>query len=241
MSNKNIVIIGASSGIGRELAKIFSEHGFTVGITARRLELLSQTAKELPGASFVKRMDISNTNEAINILEQLIEEMGGVQTIVINAGIGFVNPDLEWEKEKSTIDVNVTGFTAMATTAMNYFTKQGFGHLVGISSISAIRGSSHAPAYSASKAFISHYLEAMRFKVFKMNIPVTVTDIQPGFVDTAMAKGDKLFWVAPARTAALQIFNCIQKNKTHAYITKRWRLIAWLLKLIPARLLAKYY
>ena len=241
MSNKNIIIIGASSGIGKELAKVFGEKGYTVGITARRLELLSQTAQELPGASFVKRMDVSTTDEAINILEQLIEEMGGINIIVINAGIGFVNPELEWGKEKSTIDVNVAGFTAMATTAMNHLIKQGFGHLVGISSISAIRGSSHAPAYSATKAFMSHYLEAMRFKVLKMKIPVTVTDIQPGFVDTAMAKGDKLFWVAPARTAALQIYEAIEKKKTHAYITKRWRLIAWLLKLTPTRFLAKYY
>jgi short-subunit dehydrogenase len=241
MNNKKVIIIGASSGIGKELAKIFSEKDFTVGITARRVELLSQLAKELPGQSFIKRMDVSNTNEAIKILEQLIDEMHGADIIVINAGAGFINPELEWEKEKSTIDVNVTGFTAMATAAMKYFIKRGNGHLVGISSISAIRGSSHAPAYSASKAFMSHYLEAMRLKVLKMKIPVTVTDIQPGFVDTAMAKGDKLFWVAPARTAALQIYEAIQKKKSHAYITKRWRLIAWLLKLTPTRRLAKYY
>ena len=191
MSDKNVIIIGASSGIGKELAKVFSENGFTVGLTARRIELLSQIAKELHGDSFVKYMDIADTGEAINILEQLIEEMGEIQTIVINAGIGFINPDLDWEKEKSTIDVNVAGFAAMANVAMKHFIKQGFGHLVGISSISAIRGSSHAPAYSASKAFMSHYLEAMRLKVLKMKIPVTITDIQPGFVDTAMAKGDK--------------------------------------------------
>jgi short-subunit dehydrogenase len=241
MSDKNVIIIGASSGIGKELAKVFSENGFTLGLTARRLELLSQIAKELPGSSFVKHMDVSNTNEAIKAIEQLIEEMGGVQTIVINAGIGFINPDLDWEKEKNTIDVNVAGFTAMATTAMKHFIKQGFGHLVGISSISAIRGSSHAPAYSASKAFMSHYLEGLRLITLKKKIPVTITDIQPGFVDTAMAKGDKLFWVATPRTAALQIFEAIEKKKTHAYITKRWRLIAWLLKLTPTRRLAKYY
>lgn len=241
MSDKNVIIIGASSGIGKELAKVFSENGFTVGLTARRIELLSQIAKELHGDSFVKYMDIADTGEAINILEQLIEEMGEIQKIVINAGTGFINPDLDWEKEKNTIDVNVAGFAAMANVAMKHFIKQGFGHLVGISSISAIRGSSHAPAYSASKAFMSHYLEAMRLKVLKMKIPVTITDIQPGFVDTAMAKGDKLFWVAPARTAALQIYKAIEKKKSHAYITKRWRLIAWLLKLTTTHRLAKYY
>jgi short-subunit dehydrogenase len=204
------------------------------------MELLSQTAKELPGESFVKYMDVADTDEAINILEQLIDEMGEVQTIVINAGIGFLNPDLDWEKEKKTIEVNVAGFTAMANVAMKYFIRQGFGHLVCISSISAIRGSSYAPAYSASKAYISHYLEAMRLKVLKMKVPVIVTDIQPGFVDTAMAKGNT-FWVAPVRKAAIQIFNAIKKKKSHVYVTKRWRLIAWLLKLAPTRRLAKYY
>jgi short-subunit dehydrogenase len=241
MVNKNVIIIGASSGIGKELAKIFSEHGFIIGMTARRLELLSQTAKELPGASCIKRMDAANTSEAINILEQLIKEMGGVQIIVINAGIGFINPDLDWKMEKDTIDVNVAGFTAMATAAMKYFIKRGYGHLVGISSVSAIRGSSYAPAYSASKAFVSHYLEALRSKALKMKLPITVTDIQPGFVDTAMAQGDNLFWVAPVRTAAMQIYEAIEKKKPHAYITKKWRLIAWLLKLTPFRILAKYY
>ena len=241
MDKKNVIIIGASSGIGRELAKIFSEKDFTVGITARRLELLSQIAKELPGESVIKHMDLADTDEAINTLEELTDEMGEVDIIVINAGTGFINPDLEWEKEKKTIDVNVAGFTAMAAAAMKYFIKQGSGHLVGISSISAIRGSSYAPAYTASKAFVSHYLESLRFKMAKMKIPVVITDIQPGFVDTAMAKGDKLFWVAPVRKAAMQIYNAIENKKSHAYITKRWRLIAWLLKFTPANLLAKYY
>ena len=88
---------------------------------------------------------------------------------------------------------------------------------------------------------MSHYLEGLRLKGLKMKIPVIITDIQPGFVDTAMAQGDKLFWVAPPGTAALQIYEAIEKKKSHAYITKRWRLIAWLLKLTPTRRLAKYY
>ncbi len=241
MDGKNVIIIGASSGIGEGLAKVFSERGFTIGMTARRVELLSQIAEELPGKSFIKRMDVANTGEAIKILEELIQEMSGVQIIIVNAGIGFINPDLDWEKEKSTVDVNVTGFTAMADAAMKYFFKQGIGHLVGISSISAIRGSSHAPAYSASKAYMSHYLEGLRLVAYKKKIPITVTDIQPGFVDTAMAKSDKLFWVASVKTAALQIYDAIEKKRTHAYVTKRWRLIAWLMKLTPARILAKYY
>lgn len=237
---KNIIIIGASSGIGRELARVFSDNDYIVGITARRLELLSGMKKELPGILAIKRMDVANPNEAINIFEELIKEMGGVDIVVINAGVGFINPDLVWEKEKSTIDVNVTGFAAMANVAMKYFVGQGSGHIVGISSIAAIRGDLYAPAYSASKAFVSNYLEALRLRVKKKKMPITVTDIQPGFVDTAMAQGDGLFWVAPPRKAAMQIFCVIKKKREHAYITKRWRIIAWLFKIMPERILAKF-
>jgi short-subunit dehydrogenase len=241
MNEKKIIIIGASSGIGEGLARIYSENGFTVGLTARRYELLEKISKELPGKSFIKKMDVAKAEEAIRILEELIAEMGGVDIVIINAGIGFLNPDLEWEKEKGTIDVNVAGFTAMATAAMKFFIRQGHGHLVGISSISAIRCSAIAPAYGASKAFMSNYLEGMRLKMLKAKLPVTITEIAPGYVNTAMAKGDKMFWVAPVETAAMQIYDAISKKKDHAYITRRWRLIAWLMKFTPTRILAKYY
>lgn len=238
---KNIIIIGASSGIGRELAKVFSQRGYTVGMAARRFELLEETAKELPGISFVKRMDAGRPDEAMAVLEGLIAEMGGTDIIVINAGIGFRNPDLEWEKEKNTIAVNVAGFTALAGLAMKYFLKRGQGHLAGVSSLTAVRGSSIAPAYSASKAFIAHYLDALRLKAYKMKLPICVTHIQPGFVDTAMGQGEDAFWSASATKAARQIADAIEKKKQHVYITKRWRLIAWLMKVLPQRLLARFY
>ncbi|HUT85639.1 MAG TPA: SDR family NAD(P)-dependent oxidoreductase [Elusimicrobiales bacterium] len=239
VSKKKVIIIGASSGIGKCLAKVFSEHGYAVGITARRLELLSEAAKECPSDVFIKQMDVSNPVEAMGILEEIIKEMGGVDTVVINAGVGFDNQDLIWEKENKTIGVNVIGFTAIANVAMKHFLKQKSGHLVGISSIAAIRGNPSAPAYNASKAFISNYLEAMRLKAIKSKIPITVTDIQPGFVGTAMAQGEGTFWVTSAKQAATQIFNAIRKKKKHAYVTRRWRIIAWLFRIMPDWILAK--
>ena len=129
--------------------------------------------------------------------------------------------------------MNVTGFAAMATLAMEHFVRRGSGHLVGISSIAAIRGHGHAPAYGASKAFVSSYLRALRHKCAKQRLPVTVTEIQPGFVATAMAKGDGLFWVAPVDTATQQIMSAIESRKAHAFVTRRWRLIAVVLRLLP--------
>lgn len=230
---KRAIIIGASSGIGRELAKVFSQDGYVVGLTGRRVDLLISLQQELSTPSFVKRMDVSQLSEAMRRLEELIREMDNVDLIVISAGVGFINSELEWEKEKATIDVNITGFAALANVAVKHFIGQSFGHLVGISSIAALRGSGSAPAYNASKAFASNYMEGMRQKVSKLKLPIVITDIQPGLVDTAMAQGEGLFWVAPPEKAARQIFDVIKSRRKHGYVTKRWRMIAWLLKIVP--------
>ncbi|HAW50478.1 TPA: oxidoreductase [bacterium] len=230
---KKAIVIGATSGIGKELAKMFSQNDYVVGIVGRRSELFPELQKEIPTEVFFKRIDVTKTSEAMNLLGELIKEMGGVDVIVISSGVGFINPDLNWEQEKETIDVNISGFTAMANVAFKHFCIQGSGQIVGISSIAAIRGGGDSPAYNASKAFVSNYLEGLRQKASKLKIPIVVTDIQPGLVNTVMAKGEGLFWVAPPEKAAKQIFRVIENKKRHAYITKRWRIIAWLLKIMP--------
>jgi short-subunit dehydrogenase len=239
MNARRAIVVGASSGIGREIAKVLSENGYVVGLAARRVELLQALQKELPAASFVKALDVARTDEAMAALGGLIEEMGGVELIVLNSGIGRDNPRLEWGPEKATIEVNVLGFTATATAAMQHFMKRGSGHLVGISSVAAIRGRGEVPAYGASKAFISSYLDALRNRVMRDRIPITITDIKPGFVDTDMVRGRPVFWCAPARKAAEQIYNAIRKQRKHAYITRRWRLIAWVMRIIPDALWAR--
>jgi short-subunit dehydrogenase len=233
MMDQRAIIIGATSGIGRALAMVLSREKYIVGICGRRIPLLEELKKNLPSPSYIKPLDLRETVQAMQKLEELITEMGGMDLIVISSGVGTINPDLQWSPEKETIDVNVTGFTAMVNVAIRHFIKTGRGHLVGISSIAALRGSGAAPAYNASKAFESNYLQGLRQKMTKQNLPITITDIQPGFVDTAMAKGDNKFWVASPETAAEQIYHAIRKKKNHAYITRRWRLIAWLFKSLP--------
>lgn len=230
---KKAVIIGASSGIGRELARILSSQGYEVGLAARRVDLLTALARELPTRAFTAAIDVSRPAEAIPLLRNLVAEMKEVELFVISAGVGFINPELAWEKESETIDVNVTGFAAVANVACAHLEARGSGQIVGISSLAALRGGGDAPAYNASKAFMSNYLQGLRQRFGKLGLPIVVTDIQPGFVDTAMAQGDNLFWVAPPEVAARQIFEAIRVRRTHAYVTKRWRLIAWLLKCLP--------
>jgi short-subunit dehydrogenase len=124
---------------------------------------------------------------------------------------------------------------------MNYFLSKGNGHLAVISSISSLRGSSECPAYNASKSFVSNYLEGMQCKAKKSGANVCVTDIKPGFIDTAMAQGEGLFWVMPVSVAAHQIHKAIKAKKKSVYITKRWALIAFLLKRLPKSLYTKWF
>jgi short-subunit dehydrogenase len=230
---RNAIVVGASSGIGKELSKVLARHGYNIGLAARRVDLLQETARDIPTPTFVKRIDVSQPIDAMRSLRELIAEMKDVDLFVISSGTGFINPTLDWEPESETIAVNVSGFTAMANVAAEHLQARGSGQLVGISSIAALRGNREAPAYAASKAFMSNYLQGLRHKFANLRLPITVTDVQPGFVDTAMAKSDRKFWVASPEKAAKQIFDAIRKRKKHVYVIRRWRLIAWLIKVLP--------
>lgn len=229
---KKAIIIGATTGIGKGLAKILSNNNYRIGLTGRRLELLNELKSENPNF-YVKSFDINDTNVVGQKLDELAAELGGLDIIIICSGIGDLNENLDFEIEKRTILTNVYGFTCVADWAFNYFEKHKSGHLVAISSIGGLRGSRQAPAYNATKAYQINYLEDLRQKAKKLNTPIFVTDIRPGLVDTQMAKGEGLFWVMPVEKVVRQIFRAIIDKKKVAYITKRWRIIALILKQIP--------
>lgn len=230
---KKAIVVGATSGIGKGLAKILTENNYLVGITGRRNELLSALKKERPNLFITNTFDITNFQLTTKSLNELTKELGGLDLIVISSGTGDLNDNLDFETEKRTIDTNVLGFTNIADWAFDYFMKQKSGHLVAITSIGGLRGSRQAPSYNASKAYQMNYVEGLRQKVKKLNLPVALTDIRPGLVETAMAKGEGLFWVMPVEKATNQIFHAIKKKKKIAYITKRWLLIATVIKLLP--------
>jgi short-subunit dehydrogenase len=229
---QKILIVGATSGIGRELALLYAAKGHLVGATGRRQELLYTLQLEYPNHIITECYD-TTANDAIFHLEALVKKLGGLDLLIYNAGWGDLKETLDWEVDKGTVDVNVNAFLTASHFGWGYFTAQGHGHLATISSIAGIRGNRYSPAYSASKAFQSIYFEGLSIKARRMKIPLYVTDIQPGFVDTKMAKGPK-FWVAPVQKAAKQIVLGIAKKRRRVYVTRRWWLIAKLFKWIPA-------
>lgn len=238
LPTKRAIIVGASSGIGEALARHLAAAGWALGLAARRGERLAALTGELssrhPGGHAIHRtIDLRDPDGAIATFEALVADLGSVDLVVICSGVGHENPALDWPPEAETVAVNVGGFTAIAVAAMRHFEARRTGHLVGISSVAALHAHGDAPAYGASKAFVSRYLQALRHRVAARRLPITVTDIQAGFVDTAMAKGDGLFWVAPVETAARQILAAIHRKSPHAYVTRRWRLVAWLLRILP--------
>jgi short-subunit dehydrogenase len=232
------VIIGASSGIGEALAKELNRAEWRLGLLARRLERLEALRATLSSDTVVRTFDVAQAGAAAT-LEHLLDELGGVDLVIISAGTGHNNFDLLWELDAETVSVNVLGFMAMANVAMHHFLRRGRGHLVGISSIAALRGNA-AAAYAASKAFQSVYLDGLRDLARQSGRAIVVTEVQPGGVETAMLKPARplprmvrwLFVASPAR-AARQIVRAVQKQKKHAYITKRYALVAFILKLLP--------
>jgi len=236
---KKAIIIGASSGIGRELARILTKNNYIVGITGRRENLLAELQKENPSQYIYRAFDIRDLSKSAKNLRELVRDLKGLDLLVISSGVGYINPELDAEPEFQTIDTNITAFTDIATYAYRYFRDHKGGHIVGITSIGALRGNKSAPAYNASKAYQSNYLEGLRQKAKSLNVPVYITDIRPGWVATDMAKGEGLFWVASPEKAANQIFRAIRLKKRKAYVTKRWRLFAILLKLFPGILYEK--
>jgi len=230
---KKIIIVGATSGIGRRMAELYAAKGWRVGITGRRQGLLNELQQQHPEQLAIAGFDITG-NENIAHLETLVKKMGGLDLLVISAGTGESSVDLQWKIDKTIVDTNVNGFVEIANWGFNYFAKQGYGQLAAISSVQANRGSSYSPAYAASKSFKSIYLEGLAIKARRLKKNITVTCIEPGFVNTKLANGgDKMFWVVPVDKAARQIIRAIEKKKRKVYISRRWRIVAKLMKWAP--------
>jgi len=228
--SKNAIVFGATSGIGKELAKTLVDEGYNVMITGRRVERLQEIKAENPDKYIPQQHDITDLDASDALFEKLPTVFDTVDLIVHNSGIATPNYKLDWEHGGPTVYTNVVGATKVYQLAYNYFAKQGHGHLVGVTSVASLRGNRQVPEYHASKAYQASFLESLHMKSLRTKkAKIYVTEIVPGFVDTDIIMG-KTFWMASVTKATKQIYTAIKRKKRRAYITKRWRLVGFVLK-----------
>lgn len=229
----NILIIGATSGIGRALFEKYAAAGNHIGIVGRRTNLLEELQKEYPSNTIIATADVTKQDSIAKAIRFILAEQMHIDLAIICSGTGDLNPSLDYALEQPTLETNITGWTFVIDMLYCFFEQQGYGHLVAVTSIGGLRGEPMAPAYNASKAYQINYMESLRKKAYKNKRHIIVTDIRPGLVDTAMAKGDGLFWVMPVKKVANQIITAIRKKKSKAYVTHRWHLLAVINKNLP--------
>ncbi len=231
---KKAIVVGATSGLGEGIARKLANEGYRVGITGRRKELLEKLKAENPSHFFIRTFNVIDTKDTIASMQALIDELGGLDLMVLSSGIGFLNEELDFDFEERLIQVNVTGFTNLINWTYQFFESQNSGHLVAISSIAGLRGSARAAAYHASKAYQSNYIEGLQQRVEKRKQNITITNIRPGFVKTALLDGGDFFWAMPVDRAVYQICNAIRKKKKEVFVTRRWKFAAFAMKITPS-------
>ena len=229
---KRIIIIGATSGIGREVAKLYIARGWQVGVAGRRTDELENLRQEAPQQVFTETIDVTH-DDAPTRLQSLIDKVGGMDIFLLSSGIGKQNPTLEADIELRTASTNVTGFMRMTMTAYHFFAKQGYGHIAAISSIAGTKGLGIAPAYSATKCFQNTYLDALDQLAHMNGLNICFTDIRPGFVATPLLKDDSYPLLMKAPDVAAQIVKGIDHKKRTLIIDWRYRILVFFWRLIP--------
>lgn len=229
---KKAVILGASSGIGYEVARILIHDGWKVGLAARRtlpLETLRDMAPER--VAFVA-CDVTLSDASIRI-EEFIDHIGGVDLYFHAAGIGTQNLELEQQIELDTVNTNVMGFCRLVDFVFYYMKTHGGGHIAVISSIAGTKGLAPAPSYSASKAFQSIYIQALEQMSYAQHLHIRFTDIRPGFVDTPLIVGSKFPMKMPMSVVARKIVRGLYRLRHVMVIDNRYRILVFFWRLIP--------
>lgn len=230
---QKVIIIGASSGLGKEVAKLFIADGFTLGLAARRTQPLEDLKALAPERVMVHAIDVTS-DEAPQELEHLIDMVGGIDLFVYTAGVGFQNMELEPDIELKTVNTNALGFTRMIGAAYRYMAEHGGGHIAAISSIAGTKGLGAAPSYSATKAMQNTYLQALEQQAHMRNLNITFTDLRPGFVATPLL-GDNPQYPMLLKTerVAKEIVTAIKHHRHVWVIDWRWRIATALWRRIP--------
>ena len=229
---KRIIIVGATSGIGMEVAKLFLQNNYRVGIAGRRKERLDMLKNEFPENCFTEVIDVTQIYATENLLK-LIEQLGGIDIFFLSSGIGNLNMMLNPEIELAIADTNSSGFIRMTSAAFNYFSQNNGGQIAVISSIAGTKGLGAAPAYSATKRMQNIYIDALEQQAKMRKLNICFTDIRPGFVNTDLLKDGKYPLLMKPEKVAKSIFRAVVKKKRRIIIDWRYKILAFFWKMIP--------
>jgi short-subunit dehydrogenase len=230
-----VLIIGASSGIGKALAEKLLKDGSSVAMAARRVELMEELAKSFPRKAFVYRHDVRDYDKTEALFQHITGDLGGLDLVIYNSGIMHTIEENEFNfaKDREIIEVNVTAAFAWLNEAAKRFQQTKSGTIVGISSIAGDRGRRGNPAYCTSKAALTTFLESLRNRLSQYG--VSVMTIKPGFIDTDMVRGKPgIFWLISADEAARRILNAAKAGKSTVYVPWRWQIVSIILRSIPS-------
>jgi short-subunit dehydrogenase len=237
---KRAILIGASSGIGAALARKLAKEGYTLALLARREELLRTLCDEInadagePLARYYVH-DVTHFDEVPELLREIIADLGGLDLFIYNTGISIrvSFKEFNFEKDRKMIETNLLGAMAWLNPVGEMFQNMRGGQIVGISSVAGERGRVGTPAYNASKAALTCFLESYRNRLTRRGVHVLT--VKPGFVQTDMLKGaKKTFWVVSPEVAANDIWKAIRKRKQEIYTPARWRWVMLIIRNIPS-------
>jgi len=244
MTREKILITGASSGLGEGMARQFAARGRSLALAARRLDRLETLAGELSGQAkqvAVASLDVTDTEAVPMVFDSLAGELGGLDRVIVNAGLGKgakigtgkAHANIE------TVQTNLIGALAQAEAALKIFREQNHGHLVLISSMSAVRGLPKAQcAYSASKAGVSALGQGLQAEF--AGSPITISVILPGYIETDINRGVKTSMMSDTDSGVRAMVAAIEAEKRRAAVPAwPWAPLSVALKLLPDAISAK--
>lgn len=244
---KNILITGASSGLGKGMAIEYAKMGRNLALCARRVERLEALKDELlqinPNIQvIIKSLDVNDHDAVFTVFDEFKDELGQLDRVIVNAGMGkgaSVGTGY-FHANKQTAVTNFVSALAQCEAALSIFRAQNSGHLVTISSISAVRGFRRAlTVYAATKAAITSLSEGIRVDL--LNSPITVSTIHPGFIRSEInEKVEKVPFMVDTETGCKAIIKAIEKEGANSYVpTWPWAFLQLIMRIAPLSWLKK--
>jgi hypothetical protein len=246
-TTRNILITGASSGLGRGMAREFAARGCNLALCARRIDRLEELREELTGKHSIRvemrSLDVNDHDRVFEVFRDFAEAFGRLDRVIVNAGVGNGRRvgTGRFEHNCNVLETNLVAALAQCEAAVEIFREQEHGHLVLVSSMSAVRGlSGHMTAYAASKAGLAHLAEGIRAEL--MESPIEVSTLLPGFIRTELNEdADKMPFEVDEPTGSRAMVRAIERAPATACVPAwPWRPIGWLMKIVPLRVIAKY-